>query len=191
LLPLLQQAAALALVSVEAMTNAGFFVLEFQRGYSASAYSCSAPLPQRQASGRWRACLSATTAPRFRCQILSATAGSVRSTDPPLVRAFDRERRHAVRGGLELEGRGPGFLLPVAHAYETCILVCMRTTLDIDESLLMAAMEAAGMQSKTRVIELALERLVQAAARERIAAMHGTIRKAKAPARRRAGKLSA
>jgi len=67
----------------------------------------------------------------------------------------------------------------------------MRTTLDIDETLLAEAMQAAGLASKTRTIEIALEKLIQAAARERIAAMHGAIPRAKAPPRRRFGKRPA
>jgi len=67
----------------------------------------------------------------------------------------------------------------------------MRTTLNIDDNLLAAAMQAAGIDSKTRVIELALEMLVRQAARERIAALHGSVPGAKAPPRRRAGKRPA
>jgi Arc/MetJ family transcription regulator len=67
----------------------------------------------------------------------------------------------------------------------------MRTTLNIDGELLAAAMQASGVGSKTRVIELALEMLIRQAARERIAALHGAVPKAKAPPRRRTGKRSA
>jgi Arc/MetJ family transcription regulator len=71
------------------------------------------------------------------------------------------------------------------------MLVCMRTTLNIDDELLAAAMQASGVDSKTRVIELALDMLVRHAARERVAALHGASRKAKAPPRRRLGKRTA
>jgi Arc/MetJ family transcription regulator len=67
----------------------------------------------------------------------------------------------------------------------------MRTTLDIDAALLAAAMQAAGVDSKTRVIEIALEKLIQQAAMQRIAALHGALPKAKAPPRRRTRKRSA
>ncbi|MFY9342250.1 MAG: type II toxin-antitoxin system VapB family antitoxin [Planctomycetota bacterium] len=67
----------------------------------------------------------------------------------------------------------------------------MRTTLNIDDELIAAAMHAAGVDSKTRVIEMALELMVRQAARERIAALHGAVPKAKAPGRRRIGKRSA
>lgn len=61
----------------------------------------------------------------------------------------------------------------------------MRTTLDIDEELMAKAQQAVGISSKTRVIELGLEMLIQAAARQRLAALHGAVPGAKAPPRRR------
>ena len=67
----------------------------------------------------------------------------------------------------------------------------MRTTLDIDGELLAAAQRAAGVDSKTRVIEIALRALVERAARKRLAALHGALRKAKAPKRRRSARRSA
>ena len=79
----------------------------------------------------------------------------------------------------------------VDNADELGMLVCMRTTLNIDDALLAAAMRATGIDSKTRIIEVALEALIQAAARERIAAMYGRAPKAKAPPRRRLGKRPA
>ncbi|MDO8349296.1 MAG: type II toxin-antitoxin system VapB family antitoxin [Planctomycetota bacterium] len=61
----------------------------------------------------------------------------------------------------------------------------MRTTLDIDDELMAKALQAAGIDSKTRVIELGLAMLIQAAARQRLAALHGAVPKAKASPRRR------
>ena len=51
----------------------------------------------------------------------------------------------------------------------------MRTTLNIDDHLLREAKRAAGLESKTRVVELALRVLVEQAARKRLAALHGAI----------------
>jgi Arc/MetJ family transcription regulator len=61
----------------------------------------------------------------------------------------------------------------------------MRTTLDIDDELLAAARKAVGVDSKTRVIEMGLRALVEAAARQRLAALHGALPRVKAPTRRR------
>lgn len=67
----------------------------------------------------------------------------------------------------------------------------MRTTLDIDDNLLAAAQRAVGVDSKTRVIEIALRALIEHAARKRLAALHGAVPKAKAPGRRRTNRRSA
>jgi Arc/MetJ family transcription regulator len=61
----------------------------------------------------------------------------------------------------------------------------MRTTLDIDDELMAAARKAVGVESKTRVIEMGLQALIESAARQRLAALHGALPKAKAPPRRR------
>ncbi len=62
----------------------------------------------------------------------------------------------------------------------------MRTTLNIDDRLLRAAMRACGEAQKTRVIHLGLASLVRRAAAERLAALGGTAADAKAAPRRRA-----
>lgn len=61
----------------------------------------------------------------------------------------------------------------------------MRTTLDIDESLLAKAMRETGAATKTEAVRLGLESLVAAAARRRLAALHGKLPDAVAPPRRR------
>jgi Arc/MetJ family transcription regulator len=70
-----------------------------------------------------------------------------------------------------------------AYIYRT--IVCMRTTLDLDEVLLRKAMTATKTPTKTAVIELGLRELLARAARERLAALFGSDRSAKAPPRRR------
>ena len=101
----------------------------------------------------------------------------------------------------EADGYGDGVWRPTMHparsvrccrpglvdqSCPTRMLACMRTTLYIDDNLMTAALRAAGVDSKTRVVELALEMLIQSAARHRIAALHGAIPKVKASPRRRA-----
>jgi Arc/MetJ family transcription regulator len=61
----------------------------------------------------------------------------------------------------------------------------MRTTLNIDGQLLAEAQRTTGLDSKTRVIELALRSLIEQAGRKRLAALHGAVPKARAPERRR------
>ena len=65
------------------------------------------------------------------------------------------------------------------------IVVCMRTTLNLDDELLGAALEATGEAEKTKVIHLGLAALIQHKAAERLAALGGTAPKASAAPRRR------
>jgi Arc/MetJ family transcription regulator len=67
----------------------------------------------------------------------------------------------------------------------------MRTTLNIDDHLLAEAQRATGIDSKTKVIEVALRSLLEQAGRKRLAALHGAFPKAKAPDRRRPRRRSA
>ena len=73
--------------------------------------------------------------------------------------------------------------MPDADAH--CIIVCMRTTLNLDDELLDAALEATGEQEKTKVIHLGLEAFVRQKAAERLAALGGTAPKASTAPRRR------
>jgi Arc/MetJ family transcription regulator len=60
----------------------------------------------------------------------------------------------------------------------------MRTTLNIDDRLLDEARRVTGVREKTAVIELGLRRLVEEAARARLAALGGRIPAARIPRRR-------
>ncbi len=61
----------------------------------------------------------------------------------------------------------------------------MRTTLNLDDRLLEEARRVTGVREKTAVIELGLRRLVEEAARRRLAALAGTLPRARAGRRRR------
>lgn len=61
----------------------------------------------------------------------------------------------------------------------------MRTTLNLDEALLRDAARATGIDEKTRLVHLGLQKLIQEAAARRLATLHGTIRRASAPRRRK------
>jgi Arc/MetJ family transcription regulator len=61
----------------------------------------------------------------------------------------------------------------------------MRTTLDLDQHLLEAAQKATGVKGKTAVLEMGLRALIEQHARRRLAALGGSIPKARAPRRRR------
>jgi len=61
----------------------------------------------------------------------------------------------------------------------------MRTTLDLDETLLDAAWRATGAKTKTAMVEAGLRALVEQAARERLAAIRGAVPRARGARRRR------
>jgi Arc/MetJ family transcription regulator len=61
----------------------------------------------------------------------------------------------------------------------------MRTTLIIDDELLLKAQKATGIKEKTSVIHRALETLVSLEASRRLARLGGTMPDLKAPPRRR------
>lgn len=69
--------------------------------------------------------------------------------------------------------------------HQSGILLCMRTTIDIDPELLSEAMAATGAETKRRAVELGLRALVSAAARRRLVALGGSVPDATAPERRR------
>ena len=62
----------------------------------------------------------------------------------------------------------------VASAYGSCILICMRTTLDLDEELVRKALAETGAKSKTEVIEMGLRSLLEREARKRLKELCGS-----------------
>lgn len=77
----------------------------------------------------------------------------------------------------------------MTDAYDSANIVCMRTTLDIDEVLLADALRATGAATKTAVIELGLRALIERGARQRLSRLFGAVRGAKAPPRRKQPRL--
>lgn len=66
-----------------------------------------------------------------------------------------------------------------------CILMCMRTTLNIDESTLSRASELTGVREKTALVRMGLEALIARESAARLAALGGTEKKLKPIPRRR------
>jgi Arc/MetJ family transcription regulator len=58
--------------------------------------------------------------------------------------------------------------------HEYGIIVCMRTTIIIDDSLLERARKATGMKEKASLVRAGLEALIARSAAERLAALGGT-----------------
>jgi Arc/MetJ family transcription regulator len=65
-------------------------------------------------------------------------------------------------------------------------MICMRTTLNIDEALLARAREYTGETEKTALVRMGLEALIQNEAARRLAALGGAMPALRVPARRRA-----
>jgi Arc/MetJ family transcription regulator len=81
--------------------------------------------------------------------------------------------------------RSEGRFHRLDHADENGMVICMRTTLNIDEGLLKKAREMTGETEKTRLIHLGLEALIERTAARRLADLGGSDPRAEAGARRR------
>jgi len=68
--------------------------------------------------------------------------------------------------------------------HECCILICMRTTLNIDDGLLKQAGQLTGITEKTALVRLGLEALIALESAHRLARLGGS-EKALRPIRRR------
>ena len=68
--------------------------------------------------------------------------------------------------------------------HESCILMHMRTTLNIDEDLLKRASRLTGVSEKTALVRLGLEALISVESARRLARLGGN-QKALRPVRRR------
>lgn len=70
----------------------------------------------------------------------------------------------------------------------SCIMICMRTTLNIDDELLATAAQLTGVTEKTALVRLGLEALVARESARRLARLGGSDPAALAAPRRRPGK---
>ena len=93
------------------------------------------------------------------------------------------ESRHNPVRGVEPGLHGPPGTLDDAD--DTCIVVCMRTTLNLDDALLAEASDYAGVKGKTALLHEGLRALIQREAAARLAALGGRDRRAAAPPRRK------
>jgi Arc/MetJ family transcription regulator len=69
--------------------------------------------------------------------------------------------------------------------HESCIMICMRTTLDLDEELIEEARKLTGIREKTALIHAGLDALVAREAARRLAALGGTEHELRPVPRRR------
>jgi Arc/MetJ family transcription regulator len=75
-------------------------------------------------------------------------------------------------------------------ADQSCILICLRTTLNLDDALMEEAAAYAGVKEKTALLHEGLRALIQREAAARLAALGGKDTKAMAAPRRKSAKMS-
>ena len=71
--------------------------------------------------------------------------------------------------------------------HESCILMHMRTTLNIDDSVLRHAAKLTGVKEKTSLVRLGLEALISRESARRLADLGGTEKQLRPVRRRRSG----
>lgn len=71
------------------------------------------------------------------------------------------------------------------NPYKQCMLVRMRTTLNIDDAILEQASRLTGVREKTKLVRMGLESLVERESSRRLAKLGGTEPKLKSVPRRR------
>ena len=72
--------------------------------------------------------------------------------------------------------------------HNICILICMRTTLNLDDELLKEAQRLSGLDGKTAVIHAGLRALIARESARRLAALGGSEKALEPIRRRRPGK---
>jgi Arc/MetJ family transcription regulator len=73
----------------------------------------------------------------------------------------------------------------LTDAYVEGIIICMRTTVNINDELLAKARDYTGEKEKTKLLHLGLEALIQREVANRLAALGGTMPDLEVPPRRR------
>ena len=69
--------------------------------------------------------------------------------------------------------------------YKLCILICMRTTLNIDDEMLNKASRLTGIEEKTSLVRLGLQALIAQESSKRLSKLAGTEKKLRDIPRRR------
>lgn len=73
----------------------------------------------------------------------------------------------------------------MTDAYKLYIIIHMRTTINLNKEIVENAMQATGVKQKTLLIHMGLKALIKDSARQRLAALHGAVKKAKSAQRRK------
>lgn len=81
--------------------------------------------------------------------------------------------------------RNPPSAFGLTKAYRDVIIICMRTTLNINDEILDKAARLTGVAEKTALVRMGLESLIARRSAQRLAALGGADPKAKPVPRRR------
>ena len=73
----------------------------------------------------------------------------------------------------------------MTDAYVPAFIICIRTTINIDDELLAKARDYTGEKEKTKLLHMGLQALIQEHVAKRLVALGGTDPKAKAAPRRK------
>lgn len=73
----------------------------------------------------------------------------------------------------------------LTYTYKSYILICMKTTLNINDELLKRAEQLTGVKEKTALVRMGLEALIAKASARRLAELGGSQKKLKSIRRRR------
>lgn len=76
----------------------------------------------------------------------------------------------------------------MTHMHDSCILMHMRTTLNIDNALLEKAGRMSGIEEKTAIVRAGLEALIARESAKRLAALGGSERSLRPIPRRRSAR---
>lgn len=82
-------------------------------------------------------------------------------------------------------GNNDSLLLSLTLMHNLCILIHMRTTLNIDDQILKKASQLTGIKEKTALVRLGLEALIARESAKRLAKLGGTENELRSVTRRR------
>ena len=77
--------------------------------------------------------------------------------------------------------------ISLTYLHQLCILICMRTTLNLNQELLDKAASLTGVREKTALIHLGLEALIARESARRLAQLGGSQKRLRPIPRRRSG----
>ena len=104
------------------------------------------------------------------------------------VQEVAAKRDWTALGGRNVFAGHRSAYLPLTRMHKSCILIHMRTTLNIDDEILEKASRLTGIKEKTALVRLGLEALIARESSKRLAKLGGTEKDLRPIRRRRSAK---